>query len=148
MLGVWVRCTLVVIAAGLVAVFVIAWRLNPYREDGTPLRQETHRQLGLPPCTFYEVTGVPCPSCGMTTSFALLAHGDVKNSLAANWVGTLLAGFGLLLIPWCLVGACRGRYLFIRSGERALTVVIVVYLSLAVLRWGIVVAPAWWFGHG
>src|SRR5262249_52140369 len=109
---------------------------------------ETHRQLGLPPCNFKMLTGQPCPSCGMTTSFALLMHGDVKNSLLANWVGTLLAAFGLLVVPWCLVGAVRGRYLFIRSGERALTVAIVVYLCLAVLRWGIVVAPSWWFGHG
>src|SRR5262245_59876521 len=110
---------------------------------------ETHTQLGLPPCQFKWLTGQPCPSCGMTTSFALLLHGDVRNSLAANWIGTGLAVFGLLLIPWCLAGACRGRYpLGVRSGERALTVVISVYLVLAVLRWGMVVAPAWLFGPG
>ena len=50
---------------------------------------ETHRQLGLPPCTFKEMTGLPCPSCGMTSSFALLVRGDVMNSLRANAVGTL-----------------------------------------------------------
>lgn len=144
----WVRRGLALIALGWAAVFGVAVWLRPYDAMGQPLRSETHRQLGLPPCNFKLLTGHPCPSCGMTTSFALLMHGDVKNSLAANWVGTGLALFGLLLVPWCLIGAVRGRYLFIRSGERALTVVIVVYLVLAVLRWGIVVAPSWWFGNG
>src|SRR5262245_22992061 len=84
-LDVWVRAALVVMAVALVMVFAIAWRLDPYTEDGTARSMATHRQLGLPPCTFMEVTGVPCPSCGMTTSFALLIRGDVANSLRANW---------------------------------------------------------------
>ncbi|NBO19844.1 MAG: DUF2752 domain-containing protein, partial [Proteobacteria bacterium] len=29
----------------------------------------THEQLGLPPCGFYLWYGLPCPSCGMTTSW-------------------------------------------------------------------------------
>src|SRR5262249_35779065 len=123
-LGVWVKGALVVIAAGLVAVFVIAWRLNPYREDGTPLRQETPRQLWMPPCPFHAVTGVPCPSCGMTTSFSLLIHGDVLNSLRANAVGTLLALFCLGVIPWAVLSVARGRSLFVRSLDRALLVVV------------------------
>jgi hypothetical protein len=143
-----VRRGLVLVALGWLAVFGLAVWLNPYDEQGQPRRRETHRQLGLPPCNFVLLTGQPCPSCGMTTSFSLLMHGDLTNSLRANWVGTLLAGFGLVLVPWCLLGAWRGRYLVIRSAERALTVVIVVYLVLAVLRWGLVVAPAWWFGRG
>jgi hypothetical protein len=35
----------------------------------------THTQLGLDPCTFLTWTGWPCPMCGATTSWALLAHG-------------------------------------------------------------------------
>ena len=57
----------------------------------------------MPPCNFKTWTGKPCPSCGMTTSFALLIRGDVANSLRANWVGTLLAGFCMVLIPYGFV---------------------------------------------
>src|SRR5205085_6174191 len=72
-----VRAGLVVIAAGLTALFAVALWLDPYGPGGVPLAMGTHRQLGLPPCNFQRLTGLPCPSCGMTTSFALLVRGDV-----------------------------------------------------------------------
>jgi Protein of unknown function (DUF2752) len=138
-LNVWVRGVLVGLAVGLGAVFAIALWLDPYDADGVPLQMETHRQLGLPPCTFYAVTGFPCPSCGMTTSFALLMHGDPWNSLKANAVGTLMALVCLLFIPWSLVCVFQKRTFFIRSIEKTVTVLILVFLGLMMLRWGIVV---------
>ena len=33
----------------------------------------THEQLGLDPCTFLALTEVPCPMCGATTTFSLMA---------------------------------------------------------------------------
>jgi hypothetical protein len=139
----WVRSTLLFMAAGLSVVFAIAIWLNPYDDHGQPRRLETHLQLGLPPCTFYEMTGIPCPSCGMTTSFALLLHGDVVNSLRANAVGTALAAFCLGLIPWGLASGVRGRLYFIRSLERALTRTVLIFVALLLLRWGILVGMAW-----
>jgi hypothetical protein len=139
----WVRGTLVGVALGLIAVFSVAIWLNPYDEDGAPLRMATHRQMGLPPCTFLSTTGMPCPSCGMTTSFSLLMRGDVVNSLRANAVGTLLAVFCLMLIPWCLVSAVWKRPVFIQSVERMVTLAVLGFLSLMLLRWGIVLALAW-----
>jgi hypothetical protein len=87
---------------------------------------------------------LPCPSCGMTTSFALLVRGDVGNSVRANGVGTLLALFGIVLIPWCVTAALTGRTLFVRSLERAVTVVVLVFLGLMLLRWTLVIGTGWW----
>ncbi len=140
-LSTWVRGTLVGIALGWVVVFGVAWWLKPYDENGRALRMETHRQLGLPPCTFYTLTGGwPCPSCGMTTSFALLVRGDIWNSLQANFVGTLLALFGMVLVPWNLLCAWRGRTYFIASIELALLRIVIVFLVLLLVRWAIVLA--------
>jgi hypothetical protein len=41
----------------------------------------THQQLGLPPCSFLSRTGYPCPSCGLTSSFAAMAHGRIAEAL-------------------------------------------------------------------
>jgi len=133
----WVRAFLVVIVLGLVAVFAVAIYLDPYR-GGEPLRMETHRQLGLPPCTFKEMTGLPCPSCGMTTSFSFMVRGDVWNAVQANVVGALLAAFCMLVIPWSVACVVTGRLVLVRSVERTLTRVVVAFFLVMLLRWGIV----------
>jgi hypothetical protein len=133
----WLRTLLVLLAAVLLTVFGIAIWLNPYTEDGEARRMETHRQLGLPECTFKQFTGRPCPSCGMTTSFALFVRGDLWNSVQANFVGTLLALLCLLLVPWCVICAVRGRYYLVESLEWFLPRCVVVFATLMLLRWGV-----------
>ena len=134
----WIRFGLVLMVAGWAVVFFIATQLDPY-DNGQPRRMETHRQLGLPPCTFKDMTGLPCPSCGMTTSFALLIRGDVWNSLRANFVGTGLAAFGLLFIPWALASAAVGRLVLVRSLETLLFQLCMAFLVLLFGRWGLTV---------
>lgn len=51
------------------AVFTLSALLVP-----SPNGHGTHLQLGLGPCTFLTLTGWPCPMCGATTSFTLMAH--------------------------------------------------------------------------
>lgn len=142
----WVRWALVGMAGVLVGVFVIAWALNPYHPDGRPRRMGTHEQLLKVECNFKRMTGVPCPSCGMTTSFAFLVRGDVPNSLRANAVGTLLAVCWLLTIPWALASAWRNRLVGIRSLERALVWSAAIFFGLMLLRWVIVLAIGWYNG--
>ncbi len=59
----------------------------------------THVQLGLPPCRFLALTGIPCPSCGLTTSFAFAAHFQLKQALIASPFGLLLFFAVVLTIP-------------------------------------------------
>jgi hypothetical protein len=139
----WVRGSLIAMAAGLVMLFGLALWLKPYDPDGRPLRMETHRQLGLPECTFYRMTGLPCPSCGLTTSFALWVRADLWNSLRANAVGTLMAAGFLALIPWSLVSAARGKLIGVRSWERTMTALVAIFLVLLLGRWLIVLGLYW-----
>ncbi len=135
----WVRVLLVVIGVGWLAVFGIAAWLSPYQE-GRPLLAEAHRQLGLPACNFKALTGLPCPSCGMTTSFALLVHGDLANSLRANWVGTLLALIGMAYIPWSMLSIWRGRWLWVQKVEPWLIRLVFGWVALMLLRWAALLA--------
>jgi hypothetical protein len=131
----WVRLGLVLLVLGWVAIFAVAASLNPYDENGAARRMETHRQLGLPECTFKTWTRLPCPSCGMTTSFALLVRGDLWHSLRANFAGTALALFGLAFIPWALTSVLMGRVVWIRSVEMTLFPLCIVFMVLLLAHW-------------
>ena len=132
------RGALLLIAALLSLVFYTATRVQPYKSDGSAMDSGSHQTLGLPPCRFKEWTKLPCPSCGMTTSFALLVRGDVLNSMKANWVGTGLAVFCALLIPWCLVSTLRGKLLWVRRVDGVLAFLVGLFTVLMLARWGLI----------
>lgn len=41
-------------------------------------------------CGFRNLTGVGCPGCGLTRSFAFMAHGDLVQAFSMNKFGPLL----------------------------------------------------------
>lgn len=139
----WVRATLAAIGLAWLGVFAVAAMLSPYR-GGEPLLEETHRQLGLPPCTFKAMTDLPCPSCGMTTSFSHLVRGNVVHALRANFAGAVLALLGLVYLPWSLASMWRGRWLWFDNIEVWLVRIIFAWVMLMLLRWAAVLAYWKW----
>jgi hypothetical protein len=140
-MGLFVRGVLLAMAACLAAVFVTAFRIYPYDENGQPLTMSSHTQLGLPRCNFVELTGKPCPSCGMTTSFALLVRGDVISSLRANWVGSTICLMWAVTLVWAVASSLWGKALLIppRRGEMIFTIILGVVLILMMARWVVII---------
>ncbi len=68
------------------AVLVVAFVLTPNAKG-----IGTHKAMGLPACGLLETTGIPCATCGMTTSFSYAAHGDLLSSFITQPAGALLA---------------------------------------------------------
>lgn len=134
----WVRFGLILIALALGTVFFVATQVRPYNPDGSVMRSASHQSIGLPACRFKEWSGIGCPSCGMTTSFALLVRGDLVNSARANWVGTLLAVGCAIFIPWSLISALRGRYWGVQRIDGLLAFLAGVLTVAMLLRWGTV----------
>ena len=95
----------------------------------------THEQLGLPPCAFRALTGIPCPSCGMTTSFAYVVRGRLLSAAWTNPGGCLLAIGVAGAIPWCLVSAVVGRTLLVRSPERATITAVLSVFGISLAGW-------------
>lgn len=75
----------ILLAVSLVLLGVSSW------VDPDPSGVGTHTRLGLPPCGFLQLTGMPCATCGMTTAFALAAHGRLLEALVVQPAGALLA---------------------------------------------------------
>lgn len=92
------------------AVLGIAAWLHP-----DPAGVGTHRQLGLGGCIVLTLTGVPCPMCGMTTTFSLMAHGRVFDALLNQPFGVVLFVTTAVAAMVGAVDLARGRGLW-RSG--------------------------------
>lgn len=124
-----------------VVVFLIAAVLKPYDHEGRPLSHGTHRQLGLPPCMMRQVTGLACPSCGMTTSFSLVMHGDLTAAWQVNWAGAVAALLGLGATLWMsavAAGFPQGSF----AVDDAVKWLTVAGTTTALVRW-LATLPAW-----
>jgi len=89
------RVAALIVALAALSVLIVALQLKPSR-DG----MGTHLQMGFQRCQFLRTTNLPCPSCGMTTSFSWFAHG--------NWLASLYTqpgGFALALLCGALFWA-------------------------------------------
>ena len=78
----------------------------------------THTQLGLPPCNFLLLTHLPCPSCGLTTSFAWAIRLQFGKAFSANPFGILAFLGTVSLIPTSIFLLWR-RISFRRITENA-----------------------------
>jgi Protein of unknown function (DUF2752) len=128
------RLLAVVVGAICLALLVTAARLTP-----SPTGMGTHTQLGLDQCQFALRTGIPCPSCGMTTSFAWFARGNFPASFYVQPMGALLA-LGTAVTFWAAVYiAVTGRsiYRLLPLGPSRYYVPLFMALAIAAWAWKI-----------
>ena len=74
------------VSATCLTVLIVAASLNP-----NPSGVGSHKSLGLQSCALLDRAGMPCPSCGMTTSFTWFAHGNLLASFYVQPMGMVLA---------------------------------------------------------
>jgi hypothetical protein len=100
-------------------------------------------QIPLPSvCTFKNLTGLPCPGCGLVRSITAMAHGDLTTSIANHRLGWLAVAYifiqfmyrlVLLLIPaWRTRFEYYGKHLY-----RGLIILAVLF----VLNWIVTLFP-------
>jgi hypothetical protein len=97
-----------------------------------------HQAVGLRfYCPLRELTGVPCPLCGLTTASTALAGGDLSASLAANPFALPLAAATAMM---AVLMACRALGVAAparRWGRRAQRITVVVVGVLAAVSWAV-----------
>ncbi|MDD9944044.1 MAG: DUF2752 domain-containing protein [Myxococcales bacterium] len=123
----WRRVAWASLAVGLVTVLLLARSLVP-----VPAGHGTHTQLGLAPCAFLTATGLPCPGCGLTTSFAHLARFEWEAALRAHALGPVLFMGCVAGIPLALVGCVRA-WRIERIGAQSRTLGAAVVLAVLML---------------
>lgn len=103
----------------------------------------THQQLGLPPCTVVAWFGFPCPSCGMTTSWAHLLRGHVQDAFRANAGGALLALAAVACGPWLLASGLAGRWQIGPPREGLILAIGLVIVVVTIIQWTLRLSLGW-----
>ncbi len=125
------RATAGLIAAGAMGWLFVAGSLQP-----DPSGTGTHEQLGLPACGFLARTGYPCPTCGMTTAFALIARGRLVSAVLAQPAGALMAVAVFAAAVGGLYVSLTGRRLDLFWLAWNWRAVLIGALAVVLLAWG------------
>jgi hypothetical protein len=124
-------------------VLMLAHHLAP-----SPRGVGTHQQMGFQSCEFLQRTGLPCPTCGMTTSFSYFARGNWIASFYIQPMGFLLAlacgGVFWACLHMALTGAPLHRLL--RQVKMVRFVVLIVGFAIAAWGWKIFIHLQGWDG--
>jgi hypothetical protein len=127
----WARLVAICVALAALSILATGATLTP---TGNGI--STHTQLGFPPCQWEQRMGVPCPSCGYTTSVTQFAHG--------NWLASLyLQPMGFVIALGCAVVFGVGGYIGVtgRPVHRLLGRVwnrnwVIALTTIAIAGWG------------
>lgn len=129
--GTFHRAIAAAVAMACLAVLVTAVSIRPNRSG-----METHRQLGLAECQFLRTSGIPCPSCGMTTSFSWFVRGNVIASLYVQPMGTLLAAGAALTFWTALYIAATGKPLHRLMNLLPASYYVLIPMAVGIAAWG------------
>lgn len=127
--GRWLAAGVALLA---LAPLVIAAALSPSNAG-----HGTHRQLGLPACGWQTNMGLPCPTCGMTTSFSHAVRGQFVTAATVQPAGMLLS----ILVAMTAVGgvwaAVTGAPMQRFASMLLRPAVMWTCITILVLAWGV-----------
>lgn len=100
-----------------------------------PSGMGTHVQLGLPACAFHALTGLPCPTCGLTTSFAHMARLQFTDALRAHWLGPPLFAITVAAVAICAWGCVRAMPIASVAKRLRVARLVAIIAAAAVIGW-------------
>ena len=114
----------------LIAGFGVAIQTNP-----DPRGFGTHQRFGFAPCVIRNQLSIPCPSCGMTTSFSHFVRGQIRQSAKANTAGLVLALVCVVMIPWSWISVYHKRLWLVSNPETGLLWLMCGLITIALTEW-------------
>ncbi len=136
------RLAALAVFAASAAVLVVAFVLTP-----SPNGVGTHEAMGLPACGLLRTSGIPCATCGMTTSFSYAAHGDLLTSFINQPAGAVLALLTAMAAVLSGYALMTGMSLAPIGAALWRPRVVVIAGALLLIAWGYkIVVITGWFG--
>lgn len=125
-----IRSLLIGWSVFLIAGFGVAIQIKP-----DPRGFGTHQQFGFAPCVIRNQLSIPCPSCGMTTSFSHFVRGQIRQSAEANTAGLVLALVCVVMIPWSWISVYRKRLWLVSNPETGLLWLMCGLVTITLTEW-------------
>jgi hypothetical protein len=92
-------------------------------------------------CSFRDLTGYDCFTCGLTRSFSSFLHGDMGGALRYHVLGPLLYSGMILYAVFCLAEALRGRRIITKMSvavrRKALVALALAWVIFGGIRLGV-----------
>ena len=131
------RTTAALLAAGVVALFGGLWLLQRVGFD-----------FGLlfGPCGMKQRTGLPCPTCGMTTCVLAFARGQVLTAFYVQPAGALLCWLLIVVAFFAFLTAVLGVYFHFFDrlwAELRVRYIVAGLLVILAAGWAVTLARAW-----
>jgi hypothetical protein len=130
-----VRVRAGIVLAGSLALLILAALVKP-----DPSGLGTHRQFGFPGCGLMITTGIPCPTCGMTTAFAHAVRGEFLWATAVQPFGALMALATLASAALSLAVIATGKAWWVNWYRVSPALVVTVTVVLFAAAWAYKVA--------
>ena len=125
------RRNALLVAIGAFGLLAVAFFLTPNTAG-----IGTHHQLGLPKCGWIAVADLPCPTCGMTTSFSYTVRGQFISAFFAQPLGLLLAIATGVIGVFALITVFTGRSFALFWYRFATMKYLILIAVLALIAWG------------
>lgn len=97
---------------------------------------------GFTPCLFKNITGVSCPSCGVTRALMVLITGDMEKALMINPLGFIVAIALLILPAWIITDIVTRKntlaksFLWTEQKLKTQKAISMPLAALVLLNWG------------
>jgi len=132
------RLGLLAVVSLLVILLAIAKWLSP-----DPSGMGTHQQLGLPACTMLAFSGVRCPGCGMTTSWAHTMDGNFGEAFQTNAAGSLLCWLCVACVPILASVVVTGKRTRDGWASKFALSGFLAAMTIALIEWGLRLLLRW-----
>jgi len=86
-------------------------------------------------CTFRRITGLPCPSCGMTRAFICLGHGDIRGALKNNLSSPVIYAAFCITLLISVVQIVTGREILKKVWFKIRYPILPIILLLMLVSW-------------
>ena len=104
-------------ASMIAVVLIVSFFLNPAR-------------IPFSICLFHRLTGLGCPTCGLSRSFYAISHFHLQEAFAFHWMGPIVYfAFLILFFKFSFETTAR-RTIQVRIGSLMMRIAIIVFLAL------------------